>query len=453
MQTTMTSAPSADPSTTIWWRRPMVSVYAIIIAVAVLAYRTGGQSSPYLGLIYVPLVLAGLLSMRQSLKAASVGSLAYAAVTALRPAPRPWLGVFQVGLFFAVAVLTADGMRRHETRRRRQEMDAEDARQALDIQHLISSAYDLSVTMDLVALKQRETVMADSYAVLLTDNEMLNVCLTSGLPAAAMSLRLLPDAEENGWRPSDGYPLLVRDTEQMPTRYSALDPDARSILAVPLHSVERLVGLLFFGSRKPDAFSQEDFDRAESFGNHIVFPIQRAQLEEDLRRLAFTDAQTALFNHRHFQGQLEEEVSRAQRYSRPVSVILMDIDDFKALNDRYGHPAGDRLLRDLSHRLKESLRTVDIAARYGGEEFVVICPETQRDQAVALAERLRATIAAADFDSGGPIPHKITVSVGVASFPLDADTKGALVDAADQALYEAKRSGKDRVVAYSAIAE
>jgi diguanylate cyclase (GGDEF)-like protein len=268
-----------------------------------------------------------------------------------------------------------------------------------------------------------------------------------------MSLRFDADREESGWRPTDGYPLLVADTRSSPTRFSELDPLARSILAVPLHSVERLVGMLFFGCRAPDGFDAETVRRAEVFGNHVVFPIQRAQLEEDLRRLAFTDAQTSLFNHRHFQGQLEEEMSRAQRYGRPVSVILLDIDDFKAFNDRYGHPAGDRLLRDVSHLLKENLRTVDIPARYGGEEFVIVCPETQRDQAVALADRLRATIAETGFEDEDGRPVHLTVSVGVASSPLDAQTKSALVDAADKALYEAKRTGKNRVVAFADLGD
>lgn len=425
----------------------MVSVYVIILAVAVLAYRTGGQESPFLTLLYVPLVLAGALSMGQALRAALAASLAYAVVTVLRPAPHPWPGVLQVILFFVVAALTADSLRRREANRRRQDADAEEALEGLDIQHIISTAYDLTVTLDLVALKQRETITADSYAVLLTDGHSMKPCVVSGLPHDTLSLRFDTEREENGWRPSDGYPLVIADTHAAPTCLSEMDPAARSILAVPLHSVERLVGMLFFGRREPDGFSAAAMRRAEVFGHHVVFPIQRAQLEEDLRRLAYTDAQTSLFNHRHFQAQLEEELSRAQRYGRPLSLILMDIDNFKAFNDLHGHPAGDRLLHDVSQLLKDSLRGVDIPARYGGEEFVVVCPETQRDQAVVLAERLRATIAAADFEIGEGQPVRITVSMGVAAFPLDAQAKSALVDAADKALYEAKRSGKNRVVA------
>lgn len=423
----------------------MAPIHAIIVAVGVLAYRTGGQESPFLGLLFVPLVLAGALTMRHALYAAAAAAIAYTAVAVARPAPHPWLGALQVALFFVVAALTADGIRRHERNRRRQETDAEEARQALDIQKMLGSAEDLDVTLDLVSLKQREVVAADSYAVLLADGSALRARVVSGLPAGVMSLRFEHDGEDSGWRPSDAHPLYIADTTAAPSRFSAMDPSASSILLVPLQSVENLVGLLFFGSRELDAFDADATRRAEAFGNHVVFPIERAQLDEELRRLAYTDVQTSLPNHRHFQAQMAEELFRAQRYGRPVSLILLDIDNFKSFNDRYGHPAGDRLLRAMSDLLKESLRAVDIPARYGGEEFAVICPETQREQAVLLAERLRTTIAEADFTGDGTDPGHITVSVGVAAFPLDAETQSTLVDAADKALYKAKRAGKNRV--------
>jgi diguanylate cyclase (GGDEF)-like protein len=204
--------------------------------------------------------------------------------------------------------------------------------------------------------------------------------------------------------------------------------------------------LLFFGSREADGFSPESIDRAEEFANRIVFPIQRALLEEELRRLAFTDAQTSLFNHRHFQTLLDEEIRRAQRYGRPLSIIFLDLDSFKAFNDTYGHPAGDTLLREVSGVLRANLRAVDMAARYGGEEFVVILPETAGEQAAVLAERLREAVEQMEVCvEEGRVPH-VTVSVGVASFPANAQTKSELIEAADKAQYEAKTSGKNRVV-------
>jgi diguanylate cyclase (GGDEF)-like protein len=208
---------------------------------------------------------------------------------------------------------------------------------------------------------------------------------------------------------------------------------------------------MFFGSRAPNSFQTSDVDHAVSFADNIVFAVQRALLEDELKRLAYTDAQTSLYNHRHFQGQLDEEVRRAQRYGRAVSLILLDIDYFKQFNDNYGHPAGDRVLAEMAEVVRADLRTVDIAARYGGEEFVVICPETQRDQAMVLAERLCHRIASTGFISEGGVSHQVTVSIGVAAYPADAASKGDLVDAADKALYHAKRLGKNRVVAFEEV--
>jgi diguanylate cyclase (GGDEF)-like protein len=302
---------------------------------------------------------------------------------------------------------------------------------------------------DLIFLKQRDLVPADSYAFLLAEGGGLKVAASSGLAPDAAELRF-PDHDDSfGWIPTGGKAEIIADTQCAPTVYQNLDPDARSMILAPLMSVERLVGLLFFGARRPNAFSAADLKRAEAFSNNVVFPVQRALLEIELKRLAYTDAQTLLFNHRHFQVQLDEEVTRAQRYGRSVSLIMMDIDSFKEFNDTYGHPAGDQVLKDLAHVVKSNLRTVDIAARYGGEEFVVICPETQRDQAVILAERLCIRIAETPLNVTASGPKRITVSIGVSCFPEDSITKGGLVDAADKALYDAKRAGKNRVVVYS----
>jgi diguanylate cyclase (GGDEF)-like protein len=431
--------------------RTLTLLLISLVLIAVVAAATGGVNSPLLGLFYVPLVLAGFLSIRRAALCAAVATALFVGLATLR-APTSWPAALEVPtqavLFFLVATVTA-GVTRHARRDQgRLHAAADEARNALDVQHMISTAYDLDVTLDLVTLKQRDLLPAHSYAVLLAENEVLTIRASSGL-GDAPKVRIGVNDEDQGWRPADGKSLVIADTSASPSRFAEIDPSAKSILVAPLQSVERLVGLLFFGSEERDAFPASAVDLAETFGNRMVFPIQRAQLEGDLRRLAFTDAQTSLYNHRHFQGQLDEEVRRAQRYGRPVSVIMMDIDNFKRFNDTWGHPAGDRILQGLSRVLKENLRTVDIPARYGGEEFVIICPETHAEHALALADRLRATIASTAFDLGDGRSHTITVSVGVAAFPAHADTKGALVDAADQALYEAKRSGKNRVVAHA----
>jgi len=158
---------------------------------------------------------------------------------------------------------------------------------------------------------------------------------------------------------------------------------------------------------------------------------------------AFTDHLTGLANRRRFERQLEREVARMERYGHPFSLLMIDIDRFKDLNDSFGHDAGDDAIRRLSKVLREGTRGIDLAARIGGEEFAVLLVETSKEGGLEVAERLRAAIKVLEI----PNAHYITASFGVAECPRDAQTAADVLKAADVALYEAKRNGRDRVVA------
>jgi two-component system, cell cycle response regulator len=157
---------------------------------------------------------------------------------------------------------------------------------------------------------------------------------------------------------------------------------------------------------------------------------------------AFTDHLTGLANRRRFERQLEREVGRTDRFGHPFSLLMVDIDNFKNLNDSFGHDAGDDAIRRISRVLREGTRGIDLAARIGGEEFAVLLVETNQQAAVEVAERLRLAIWALEIPSGG----QVTASFGVAECPTDAHTAADILKAADVALYEAKRAGRDRVV-------
>lgn len=164
---------------------------------------------------------------------------------------------------------------------------------------------------------------------------------------------------------------------------------------------------------------------------------------EALEQIATHDGLTGVFNRRTFDALLEAEIVRARRYSRPLSLLMIDIDHFKQVNDVHGHQAGDAILRALSKQLNDNARTIDRVCRYGGEEITVILPET--DAAVELGERLRAVVEGTSFDTGTGQSISITVSIGAASFPADADSGQTLISVADAALYEAKHGGRNRV--------
>jgi diguanylate cyclase (GGDEF)-like protein/PAS domain S-box-containing protein len=161
---------------------------------------------------------------------------------------------------------------------------------------------------------------------------------------------------------------------------------------------------------------------------------------ERLRDLATTDGLTGLRNHRHFRERLSEEISRTERYGPPLAVLMLDVDFFKQYNDTFGHPAGDEILRGLAALLREGVRQTDLVARYGGEEFAVVLPQTTREAAMALAERLRASVEAHAWSH-----RPITISIGGAAFGPEHPTAEALIQEADRALYDAKHAGRNRV--------
>jgi len=173
--------------------------------------------------------------------------------------------------------------------------------------------------------------------------------------------------------------------------------------------------------------------------------IQKALEHARTRRLASTDGLTEVYNHRTFQERLAQEIARANRYSRPLSLLMIDVDHFKMYNDTYGHPQGNSVLQNLARLLREMSRTSDTVARYGGEEFAIILPETDSVGAQKIAQRLREQVEHHPFPGQEGMPGgTLTISIGVATY-ASAGSKDALLQAADMALYTAKREGRNRV--------
>ncbi|QFU90797.1 diguanylate cyclase [Amycolatopsis sp. YIM 10] len=187
----------------------------------------------------------------------------------------------------------------------------------------------------------------------------------------------------------------------------------------------------------------------------FVLTIARlAGLVSEQRRLAITDSLTGLRTRRFFEAELPAEINRARRASSPLAVLIADVDHFKSINDRYGHPAGDRVLVEISRRLRRATRDNDILARYGGEEFALLIRGTGGEEPAVIGERIRRAVADSPIEiNGGHRPIEVTISVGTASFPLHGTTPADLVGAADRALYAAKNRGRDRVVGWPAAPE
>jgi len=222
-----------------------------------------------------------------------------------------------------------------------------------------------------------------------------------------------------------------------------------ALKVIPLKAADAVLGTLVVGSRRREALGAEAVRQLEVIAMQAADALLRARLFEQTERLATTDGLTGLTNHRTFQARLDEKLAEAQRYGRKLSLLLCDIDHFKTVNDTYGHPVGDQVLRGVAALLAKEARTTDLVARYGGEEFAIVMPETDAAGAHVIAERIRERVAERVFDAElGPL--RVTLSLGLATFPDDTRRKAALVAQADGCLYAAKRGGRNRTVAAGA---
>ncbi|MFI7023167.1 diguanylate cyclase [Micromonospora sp. NPDC049900] len=237
------------------------------------------------------------------------------------------------------------------------------------------------------------------------------------------------------------------------------EPPCRTYVAVPFTAPEAgvradpgppetVLGVLALYDRPGGAeFDDDDLATLRTFAGHAAVAVENVRVHEEAQRLSLTDPLTGLWNYRYLRESVRREVERASRFGRTVSVLVLDLDRFKRINDTYGHPAGDAVLAEFARRVRGEIREVDLAFRQGGEEFVVLLPETDARGATIVAERLAAAVRDSPVHvarhSGAPDSVPMTVSIGIAVFPDHADTGPQVLQAADEALYAAKTGGRD----------
>jgi diguanylate cyclase (GGDEF)-like protein len=218
--------------------------------------------------------------------------------------------------------------------------------------------------------------------------------------------------------------------------------ESASRMCIPLVSFGQTLGVLALDSSQPDAFRDGDLQSLESVADICATAIQNAHYVERVKQLAYLDGLTGIFNRRFFELRIMEEIERARRYGTGMAVIMADIDQFKRLNDEFGHVLGDEVLRQVSSLFHQQLRKIDVVCRYGGEEFGILLTQTNAHHAMNIAEKLRKMVAGWQFPG---VPRTVTISAGTAAFPEHGTTRDALVRAADSALYAAKQAGRNRV--------
>jgi diguanylate cyclase (GGDEF)-like protein len=234
-----------------------------------------------------------------------------------------------------------------------------------------------------------------------------------------------------------GQPTLNADRQE-----TTLCDESQSEILLPLISFGQKLGVLICSSRTPAAFQQSDLQSLESMADIVAKAIQNASYMEKLRAVANLDGLTGVFNRRYFETKFPEKLAEASRYGGGLSVLIVDIDNFKSVNDEFGHVLGDEVLKKVSALLKQKLRKIDLLCRYGGEELIIVAPATTGTNAQELGEKLRKTIEEFPFPG---IPRPVTISIGVSEFPIHGSTRDELVRSADEALYRAKAEGRNRV--------
>jgi diguanylate cyclase (GGDEF)-like protein len=254
------------------------------------------------------------------------------------------------------------------------------------------------------------------------------------------------------WRRQDGRVYLQEwdsDSARQHLHWMGAQPmagEASGDIVVPVRAEGTVIAVLHLVRLAP--FTPEDRQFLEIVAAQVALALGRIKLITSLETLSITDALTGIANRRHWDLRLAEEVARAQRYRYPLAVLMVDIDHFKQINDRYGHQIGDFVLQQVVQRLRQNLRRTDFVARYGGEEFGVLAPQTSLESARILSERLRRAIHSEPITvtgTNGPVAIPVTISVGVAVFPDHAQNESDLVAAADAALYQAKQAGRNCV--------
>ncbi|MGD0883368.1 MAG: diguanylate cyclase [Thermodesulfovibrionales bacterium] len=337
---------------------------------------------------------------------------------------------------------------------------AASARHSQDLSAIDTASLNLTALTDLETLYESivevssHHLKAEKASLMLPQEETdeLFIAAAKGMNKwIAKSIRIRMGEGIAGKVYRDGNPMVINDIEGHLSTKKRPNYRTGSFASMPLKIGDETIGVLNLSDKlEGGGFSEADLEFLRYFISYAAIAMRSAhyyQMSEQMRMLSITDSLTELFNRRYFDNRLFEELQRATRYNSLFSLAIVDIDDFKLFNDTEGHLAGDEVLKAIANISRESLRAIDIMARSGGEEFSIIMPQTDKNEAYLVTERLRKNIKELMPITWKNFPReKITVSIGISTFPEDGQDAKTLIKNADRALYQAKVKGKDRIV-------
>lgn len=322
----------------------------------------------------------------------------------------------------------------------------------------LTSSLQLDQVLRTIMEKINEVLRPDTWSLLLMNAEKgeLYFQIATGKGADALKdVRIKLGQGVAGWVAQTGEVVVVPDTTKDSRFFSQVDEhtkmETRSIVAVPVRFRDQCLGVIeLINCIGAEGFSQRDLAFLEALADYAAIAIENARHVQRIHELTITDDCTTLYNARHLNFMLDTEIYRSHRYAFEFSLIFIDLDHFKNVNDTYGHLMGSTLLGEIGQAIKDKCRLIDLAFRYGGDEFVVLLPQTSKENALGVAHRLHKLIRETVWLKDAKLNVHVTASVGVASYPTDSRTKTELLHLADEAMYNVKNTTRDRVEAANA---
>lgn len=319
----------------------------------------------------------------------------------------------------------------------------------------LTSSLQLDQVLRTIMEKINEVLRPDTWSLLLMDTEKQELYfeIATGEGADALKdVRIKLGQGIAGWVAQTGEVVVVPDTRKDSRFFSQVDEKTKtqtqSIVAVPVRFRDQCLGVIELINCVGDTgFSARELALLEALADYAAIAIENARHVQRIHELTITDDCTTLYNARHLNFMLDTEIYRSHRYSYEFSLIFIDLDHFKAVNDTHGHLMGSKLLGEIGTMVKNNCRLIDFAFRYGGDEFVLLLPQTSKENACRVARRLHRLIKETPWLKDAGLDVRITSSVGVASYPLDSSDKAGLLHLADEAMYLVKNTTRDRVAA------
>jgi len=321
-----------------------------------------------------------------------------------------------------------------------------------DIVKTANSILEPRKVIELVMAKIQELIPSEAWSLLMIDEERKDLVFEMAIGGGGQEMaafRVKMGEGIAGWVAQTGEPVIVNDTQRDPRFARRFDSatrfKTRSVLCAPLVSRGRTLGVVQVINRRRGRFTRADLELLLTLVEPCAIALENAILFQRAEQLTITDDLTKLFNSRYMNLYIGREIKRCKRHGIPISVIFLDLDGFKGINDQYGHLAGSMTLTEVGGILTRCVRESDILARYGGDEFVAVLPETPAAGAMIIAERIRKSIASHAFLESQGLQARLTASIGIASYPDHALTPEGLVQKADQAMYRVKERNKDGI--------